>query len=84
MEEHLRKKQKTENCEHRDGEDGPWREQGLVLVSDRVEEEKHQLLDQQGDANTVDCAAVNVLVDHNRELAAVSPEYFAYTDSPRR
>ena len=63
MEEHLRKKQKTEDCEHRDGEDGPWREQGLVLVSDRVEEEKHQLLDQQGDADAVDCAAVDVLVD---------------------
>ena len=63
MEEHLRKKQKTEDREHSDGEDGPGRQQRLVLVPDRVEEEEHQLLDQQRDADTVDGAAVDVLVD---------------------
>ena len=38
MEEHLRKKQETEDREHGDGEDGPGRQQCLVLVPDRVEE----------------------------------------------
>ena len=36
MEEHLRKKQKTEDREHGDGEDGPGRQQRLVLVPDCV------------------------------------------------
>ncbi len=63
MEEHLCEKQKTEDCKHRDGEDCPGRQQRLVLVPDRVEEEKHELLDQQRDADTVHSAAVDVLVD---------------------
>ena len=63
MEEHLRQKEEAEDREHGDGEDGPGRQQRLVLVSDRVEEEEHQLLDQERDADAVDGAAVDVLVD---------------------
>ena len=63
MEEHLRQKKEAEDREHSDGEDGPGRQQCLVLVSDRVEEEEHQLLDQERDADAVDGAAVDVLVD---------------------
>ena len=63
MEKHLSNEEQTEYCEHGDAEYGPGRQQSVVLAPDGVEEEQHELLDEKRDAHTVDCAAVNVLVD---------------------
>ena len=62
MEKHLRCEEKTEDGEHGDAEDGL----GWVRVwwcSDGVEEQEKQLLNEERDADTVDSAAVDVLVD---------------------
>ena len=63
MEKHLSNEEQTEYCEHGDAEYGPGRQQSVVLAPDGVEEEQHELLDEKRDAHTVDCAAVDVLVD---------------------
>jgi len=63
IEEHLDEEEETEDGEHGDGEDGLGREEALVAVPHGVEEEENELLQQQGDHDTVDSAAMNVLVD---------------------
>ena len=64
MEEHLCHEEKGEDCEHCDAEDGSgWEETVTVLAPDGVEEEQDKLLDEKGDADTVHCASVDVLVD---------------------
>ena len=64
MEEHLGHEEKREDGKHGDAKDGSgWEEAVTVFAPDGVEEEQDELLDEEGDADTVDGTAVDVLVD---------------------
>ena len=62
MEKHLSSKQKTKYCEHGDTEDCS-SGVGIIGVTDGVEEEQEELLDEQRDADTVDSTSMDILVD---------------------
>ena len=64
MEEHLCEEEEREDGEGCNGEDGTGREEAVaVLDPDGVEEEQDELLEQEGDADAVHRATVDVLVD---------------------
>ena len=63
MEKHLDKEEEAKDDKHGDGKDGPGGQQAFLLVPHGVEEEQTELLYEQGDDDTVDGTAVDVLVN---------------------
>ena len=64
MEEHLCEEEEREDGEGCDGEySAGWEEAVAVLDPDGVEEKQDELLEQEGDADAVHRATVDVLVD---------------------
>jgi len=63
VEKHLDKEEEAKDDKHGYGKDGPGGQQAFLLVPHGVEEEQTELLYEQGDDDTVDGTAVDVLVD---------------------
>jgi len=63
VEKHLDEEEEAKDDEHGYGKDCAGGKQPFLLVPHGVEEEQAELLDEEGDDDTVDGTAVDVLVD---------------------